>query len=335
MTVKKKDMDGGRRFFGLLPNKPIITQEHSTYLNTIKILHKNYKEIDPRTITANNLVMKVKSLNQFAKTNKNNSFQPLLEQLKLQLIEIIKSSLDEFIRNKFIFDYTISFPDLLDKLLDQLKEFEKLLNLLKLLDKQFNLSFYNYQKQDFINKILGQYKDYIEKIFRKNPNISILQQLYQQVQDYIDKYSKFIKSMTNNRKININNQVPTIIETLNIISDRISTKISILSQNGNHISNEMKRRINLLYKNNININDNFINMQTELQKKYQKSPNYSLIELSKLAEIGSKINLINRISNKNNKNILLKDLRDTIIESKKSLEKYPEFQVYIQKIFPQ
>ena len=71
------------------------------------------------------------------------------------------------------------------------------------------------------------------------------------------------------------------------------------------------------------------------KKKYQNKPDYSLVELSKLAKIGSKINLINRISNKNNKNILLKDLRDTIIKSKNSLEKYSEFQEYIQRIFHQ
>ena len=73
----------------------------------------------------------------------------------------------------------------------------------------------------------------------------------------------------------------------------------------------------------------------ELQKKYQNKPDYSLVELSKLAKIGSKINLINRISNKNNKNILLKYLRVTIIKSKNSLEKYSEFQEYIQRIFHQ
>jgi len=335
MTGKKKNMDGGR-LFGLLQNKPIITQAHNTYLNTIRILHKNYENINPRTITVNNLNTKVKSFNKFAKTNKNNGFQPLLEQLKLQLIEKIKLSLHEFIRNKFIFDYNIPFAKLLDQLLDQLKEFEKLLNLLKLLDKQYDFSIYNYQIQDFINKILGQYEDYYEKIFRTNPNINILQQLYQQVQDYITKYSEFIESMTNNRKRN--NPIYTIIERLNNISDRISIKISILSSsiNESNISNSMKRRINQLYDANKNQKEiNYNRILKTLHEKYKNtSYKYNLKELTELAKIESKIKSINRISNENNKYIMLKDLRKTIKSLNNSLNKYDEFKEYKRLIIP-
>jgi len=309
MAQKKKDMDGGR-LFGILSNKPKFIEQHNTYLNTIKNLNKSYQKINPKTISVNNLNTKVKLLNQFAKLIKNNiNLQSSLEQLKLQLIEKIKLSLNEFIHTKFILDYTLTIPELLDQLLDQLKEFEKLLNQLKLLDNQSNLAYYNAQIQSYIDEILGKYEEYFEEVFRGNPNIETLKKLHQQVQDYINKYSKFIESMTNNRKINRNNPVYTIIETLNIISDRISIKISILSsQNGNHISNEMKRRINLLYKKNENIHNNLKTMQYELYKIYQQ--NYKIPELKKLAEIISKIQLISRISNKNNKNILLRELRD-------------------------
>jgi hypothetical protein len=337
MAGKKKSMDGGK-LFGLLSNKPIFHQEYNTHLKTIKNFSKTYKTIDPSKISVNNLNTKVKLLNRFGKTiEKYNSFQPLLEQLKLQLIEKIELSLREFISTKFIHDHTILFPELLDNLLHQLKEFEKLLNLLRLLDNQSNLSNYSVLKESFIDKILINYEKYIEQIFYNNPTIDILQQLLQQVQKYIRLYTEFIESMTNNRKIN--NPISKIIDKLNILSNQIFIKIELLlskgtNNTGNHLSNEMKRRINLLYKNNINISDNFIRMQNELQKKYQNKPNYSLVELSKLAKIGSKINLINRISNKNNKNILLKDLRDTIIKSKNSLEKYPEFQEYEKLIIP-
>ncbi len=335
MTGKKKNMDGGR-LFGLLPNKPIITQAHNTYLNTIKILHKNYENIDPRTITVNNLVMKVKSLNKFAKKNKNNSIQSLFEQLKLQLIKKIELSLREFIHNKFMFDYTIPFPELLDQLFNQLKEFEKLLNLLKLLDNHSDLNIYNVNEQNFINNFLFEYEKIIEEIFRRNPNISILQQLYQQVQDYITKYSDFIKSMNNNRKRN--NPIYEIIERLNNISDIISIKISILSKsiNGNPLTNSMKRRIKRLYDaNKHQIQENYNSKFSNLHRKYT-SYEYNLKELIELAKIESKIKSISRISNKNknNKYIMLKDLRKTIEGLKNSLSKYEEFQEYESLIIP-
>ena len=335
MTVKKKNMDGGR-LFGLLPNKPIITQEHNTYLYTIKNLSKKYKTIDPRTITVNNLNTKVKSFNEFTNKIKNNSFQPLLEQLKLQLIKKIELSLHEFIQNKFIFDYTIPFPELLDQLFNQLKEFEKLLNQLKLLDKQYDLNIYNVNEQNFINNFLGKYEDYFEEIFRRNPNIDILQQLYQQVQDYITKYSGFIESMTKNRKRD--NPIYKIIERLNDISDIISIKISILSpsKNGNNLTNSMKRRIKKLYDANIHqIHENYSSKLHTLHRKYTSSE-YNLRELIELAKIESKIKSIKRISNmnKNNKYIMLKDLRKTIEELKNSLSKYEEFQEYESLIIP-
>ena len=286
MAVKKKDMDEGRGILEIFSKNQKFNQEHNTYLNTIKNLSQAYKSIDPK-ISLNNLNTKVKSFIKFAKLIKNNnSFQPLLEQLKLQLIEKIKLSLNEFIHTKFILDYTLTIPELLYQLLDQLKEFEefdKLLNQLKLLDNQSNLAYYNNQIQSYINIILGKYKEYVENVFIRNPNIIVLEELYNQVQNYINKYSEFIKSMTNNRKRSINNLFHTIIETLNIISDRISTKKSIISLNANHISNEMKRRINLLYEKNENIHNNLQTMQYELYKKYQQ--NYKIPELKKLSEI--------------------------------------------------
>jgi hypothetical protein len=338
MARKKKNMDGGR-LFGLLPNKPIITQEHSTYLNTINKLNQIYKNIDPTKISVNNLYMKVKSLRKFSNTikNKNNSFQPLLEKLKLQLIEKIKLSVNNFIHYKTSYDYTIPFDKLLDQLLDQLKEFEKLLNQLKLLDNQFNLSFYNPDEQSFIEKILGKYEDYIEQIFRENPNIDILGQLSQQVQKYIRLYTEFIESMTNNRKMT--NPIYEIIRRLKIIFDKISIKNKLLSGqgtniNGNQISNEMKRRINLLYDaaNRNHKRNNYQSILHKLHVEYQKNPNkYNLQELSILADIGSKIESISRMRNGNNKKILLIDLGKTIKNSKKILGEYPEFKEYERK----
>lgn len=334
MAQKKKTMDGGR-LFGLLPKKPIITQEHSTYLNTINKLNQIYKNIDPSKISVNNLNMKVKSLRKFSNTikNKNNSFQPLLEKLKLQLIEKIKLSVNNFIHYKTSYDYTIPFDKLLDQLLDQLKEFEKLLNQLKILDKQFNLSNYNYQIQDFINKILGKYEDYFEEIFRRNLNIEILKQLYKQVQNYIREYSEFIESMTNNRKRN--NPIYEIIRRLKIIFDKISIKNKLLRSqgtniNGNQLSNEMIKRIKLLYNTNkYQKSINYNRILGILHDKYKNNPReYNLKELSILAEIGSKIESISRMRNRNNKNILFKDLREKIIQLKSSLNKYPEFQEY-------
>ena len=122
MAVKKKDMDEGRGILEIFSKNQKFNQEHNTYLNTIKNLSQAYKSIDPK-ISLNNLNTKVKSFIKFAKLIKNNnSFQPLLEQLKLQLIEKIKLSLNEFIHTKFILDYTLTIPELLYQLLDQLKE---------------------------------------------------------------------------------------------------------------------------------------------------------------------------------------------------------------------
>ena len=328
-------MDGGR-LFGLLPNKPIFHQEYNTHLKTIKNLSKRYNSIDPSKISVNNLNTKVKSFNKFTNKIKNNSFQPLLEQLKLQLIEKIKLSLQEYISTKFIYDYTIPFPELLDQLLDKLKEFDKLLNLLKLLDNQSDLSYYNYNIESFLYVILGKYEDYFEEIFRRNPNISIsiLQQLNQQVQNYIREYSEFIESMTNNRKRN--NPIYELIKRLKNISDKISIKISFLSQNGNHLSNEMKRRRNMLY-DKYKSGENYNRILFSLLNKYKNNPpDYNSKKLDELAKIGSKIESISRISNmnKNDKKIMLKDLRETIIRLKNSLGNYPEFQEYESTIIP-
>jgi len=330
MTVKKKDMDGGR-LFGL-PKRPIITPEHNNNLISVKNLYKEYNKINPDTISVNNLNIKVKSFNNLKKTKKNNSFQPLLEELKLQLIEKIKLSLNGFIKNKFSYDNTIPFPELLDKLLDKLKEFEKLLNLLKLLDNQFNLNSYITNKQIIINKFLREYEYYIEQILRNNPNIETLKELYNQVQKYIREYSEFNK----------NNPIYRIIERLNNISDRILIKISILSSNINksNLTNAIKRRINLLYdtnKNNKGMNYNSI--LRSLHDKYKNNPDkYNLKKLTELAEIGSKIQSISRISNmkynKYNKNIMHKDLRETIERLNKSLNKYEEFKKYKNIIIP-
>jgi len=216
--------------------------------------------------------------------------------------------------------------------LNRLNEFYKLLNLLKLLDNQFNLSVYNPSESSFINKILRQYEEHIQSILYSNHNINILEQLYQEVQNYITEYSEFIESMTNNRKRN--NPISEIIHRLKSISDQISIKISILPSNinGYQLSNAMKRRRNLLYDTNkYQKRINYNNTLRILHGRYQENPNdYNLKELSSLAEIGSKIKSISRISsmNKNNKNILLRDLRETIKRLKNSLNKYPEFQEY-------
>jgi hypothetical protein len=334
MAGKKKDMDGGRLF----STKPIITQKHNVYLNTIRELYKIYENIDP-TIPVNNLNMKVRSHNKFANKIINNKFfQPLLEELKLQLIEKTKLSLHEFIRAKFVHD-TIDFAELLNRL----KEFYKLLNLLKSLNNESDLSVYNPFESNFIKKILRQYEVHIQLILSRNPNIDRLELLNQEVQNYIREYSEFIRSATNNRKRN--NSISEIIHRLNIISDQISIKISILSSNTNRnqLSNAMKRRIKLLY--DTNKSQKYINYSTILRNlhgRYQKNQRYfNFTELRNLAEIRSKIESISRISsmNKNNKNILLRDLRETIIRLKNSLSKYPdefqEYEKYIESISAQ
>ena len=336
MAGKKKDMDGGR-LFGFFKKKPSdniqVLNKSNIYLNQIKKLGQTYQNINPKNISVNNLNTKVRLFTQFLKNYTINEHQFLLEEVKKILIEKIILSLTEFISSKFVFD-TIEFSELLDRL----KEFEKLLNQLKLLDidNQFKLSFYNQSIQDFINKILGKYEDYFEEIFRRNLNISILQQLNQQVRDYITKYSEFIESMTNNRKRN--NPIYEIIRRLKIIFDKISIKIQLLSgqginNTGYHISNEMKRRIILLYNNNkYQKQINFNSIRDELHVEYQKNTReYNLKELSILADIGSKIESIKRMRNSNNKKILLIDLGKTIKNSKNLLGEYPEFQEYERK----
>ena len=284
MAGKKKDMDGGLLFeyFTKTPTDTIqVLNKSNAYLNTIRELEKSYSKIDSNKISVNNLNTKVKSLSIFSQKIKNKEeLMPLLDAVKKILIKKIELSLT----SKFVFDYTIPPSKLLDNLLHQLKEFEKLLNQLKLLDNQFNLS-YSTSKESFIENILGKYEDYIEQIFRENPNIDILGQLSQQVQEYIRLYSEFIKSMTNNRKMT--NPISKILQRLNILSDRISIKIQLLSGqgtniNGNHISNEMKRRINLLYDANRNKKSiNYNSILTNLHVEYQNNPRkYNLKELS-------------------------------------------------------
>jgi len=332
MAGKKKDMNGGKFFNNPFrrksPDVPLLT---NVYLNQIKNLASSYEKIQPRTISVNNLNTKVKSLNKFAESIKNkNGLMPLLDHVKLILIEKIKLSISEFISSRFTWA-NIEFPELLG----QLQEFEKLLNQLKLLDDQFDLSLYNPYKQGFIDRILDKYENYIQSILFGKPNINILQQLYQEVQNYIREYSEFIESITNNKKRN--NPIYEIINRLNNISDQISTKISRLSSNikGYHQSNSMKRIINLLYDTNkyqkgINYNSIFRN----LLNKYKNNNDYSLKKISSLAEIRSTIESITRMPNSNNKNILLNDLREKIIQSKKSLGNYSEFQEYERIIIP-
>ena len=219
----------------------------------------------------------------------------------------------------------------------QLKEFEKLLNLLRLLDNQIDISEYNSPIESFMNKIFRAYEDYIENIFRNNPTINKLQKLFEEVQKYIRLYTEFIESMTNNRKMT--NPIYEIIQKLNILSDRISIKIQLLSDEGTNInrkqlSNEMKRRIKLLYDaNSYKKGENFNRIRMDLHNKYQSEPHtYNLRELSFLADIESKIESISRMRNRNNKNILLRDLRETIERLKESLKNYPEFKKYEELI---
>jgi hypothetical protein len=338
MAGKKKSMDGGK-FFELLGKKPKITEDHNKYLKEIKQLSQIYNKINESKISVNNLNSKVKSFTEFSKKNTINEHQTFLETLKLQLIEKIKLSLSNFISTKFIYDTTIPPSELLDNLLHQLKEFEKLLNLLRLLDNQIDISEYNWSIESFMNNIFRAYENYIENIFRNNPTINTLQKLFEQVQKYIRLYTEFIESMTNNRKIN--NPIYEIIQRLNILSDHISIKIQLLSDqgtniNGNQISNEMKRRIKRLYNaNSYKKGENFNRIRMDLHKKYQNELHkYNLRELSILADIESKIESISRMQNGNNKNILLRDLRETIkqlkesLKNNKSLNKYPEFKEY-------
>lgn len=332
MSGKKKNMDGGKFFNNLFRRKshvvPLLT---NTYLNQIKNLASSYEKIQPKTISVNNLNTKVKLLNKFAESIKNkNGFMPLLDQVKLILIEKIKLSISEFISSRFTLA-NIEFPELLG----QLQEFEKLLNQLKLLDDQFDLSVYNSHKKVFIDRILGKYENNIQSILFGKPNINLLQKLYQEVQIYIREYSEFIESMTNNKKRN--NPIYEIINRLNHISDQISTKISRLSPNinGYNQSNSMKRIIKQLHNNNeYKKGINYNSILRTLHDKYKNNSYYNLKKLSSLAEIRSTIESITRMPNSNNKNILLNDLRKTIKQSKNLLGNYSEFQEYERIMIP-
>jgi len=85
MTVKKKDMDGGR-FFGLLPNKPSDTiqvlNKSNIYMKQIKNLEKKYQNIKPKNISVNNLNAKVRLFTQFSKINNIPEHHFLLEEVK-------------------------------------------------------------------------------------------------------------------------------------------------------------------------------------------------------------------------------------------------------------
>jgi len=341
MTGKKKSMDGGRSLINRLFKRPTtdttqVLNNSNKYLIEIKNLVKIYNSTKEKyinineKISVNNLNKKVRLFTDLSSRNKLTEHEFLLKEVEKNLIEIIikrLKSLNDFILTELV--YNIDFL----QLLDILKEFEKLLNLLKLLNQSKNFSIFNVNENSFINEILRKYEKYIEDILYKNPRIDILKQLLQQVQKYIRLYTEFIDSMTNNRKIN--NPISKIIDKFNILSDQISIKIELLHSQGTNnaeyqVTNAMKRRINLLYDANrsqkgINYNSILGNLHGEYQNKTHE---YNLTELSSLADIGSKIESIKRMRNSNNKKILLRDLRETIKQLKNSLNKYPKFQEY-------
>lgn len=211
MAGKKKSMDGGNvfDFLKLKSSSNIETKNSNTYLSIIKGL------ADSKKNSVNQLNINVKYFNKISRNNKRNEHKPLLEQVKLILIEKIILSISEFIQSKFTHS-TINFSELLG----QLQEFEKLLNLLKLLDKKFDLSFYNPHKKTFINSILSNYEYYIQSILHGNPNTNILQRLNQEVQNYISEYSQFVANIANKR--GTNNSINTIIRRLTDLSNEIS-----------------------------------------------------------------------------------------------------------------
>ena len=327
MAGKKKDMKGG---LSLSQKKPVIN-EPNINLIIIKKLAKTYQKINPSNILVNNLNVKVKSLNKFSKNIKNNEHLiPLLVEVKKILKDKILESIEEFKNSKILYS-NINFSELLDRL----KEFEKLLNQLKLLDNQFDLSFYSPDKQNLIQKTFIKYEKYIQNILYRNPNTNLLQELKQEVQNYIKEYSEFIESMTNNRKIN--NPIYELINSLKTLSDEISIKI--YSSSSNRTLNNTTKKLNqetinrLSNYNSYQKSINYNRILGNLHDKYKSNSQYSLTKLINLAHIGSTFESINRMPNGSNKNILLEELRKKIKQSKNSLNKYSEFQEY-EKMIP-
>jgi hypothetical protein len=66
----------------------------------------------------------------------------------------------------------------------------------------------------------------------------------------------------------------------------------------------------------------------QLSNRYKHNKNFNFAELNRLASIGASILSIKEMPNGEPKKILLNALRETIKQSKNSLNKYPEFQEY-------
>jgi hypothetical protein len=127
----------------------------------------------------------------------------------------------------------------------------------------------------------------------------------------IRSFEKFIKKYENNPVL----QEPEIQKLISSISNNAQESINKKIETFKSMNNEQK-------------NANYNLILKKLQDTYRNQPIlYNVAKLTRLANIGSRIESINRIKTNNKKN-LLKALKNTIKQKEISLGEYPEFQKY-------
>jgi len=226
MAGKKKSMKGGE-ILGI--QSPIVINDSNAYLKTIKNLSNSYQQINPNKISASNLNTKVISLIKFSNIIKKKNRQellPLLDQLKLILIQKLFEKLEKYNR---IFEEN---PNLYNfsELLIILQDFEKLSDqIISLGGERNRIDSVKIRKNQFIAAMLDKYEKEILSRLQTNHNSQTLQRLSQEVLDYINKYSQFVVSITT--KGGTNNSINSIIKRLSELSEKISRR-NIPNQTG-------------------------------------------------------------------------------------------------------
>ena len=245
MAGKKKTMDGGINFMNLqrpslVVNKSIIKSDPNQNLFNIKKFYSSFQKINPE-ININKLNKDVKDFIDLLKRNKINEHKYLLEEVKKKLIEKIYDKLTPLYEdiNSLSNNNNIN----MSRLIEKLKKFNILSNLLKLLDlshNEYNEGFkerFNRFKEkipglkyNIIKKFLNSYilrtgKKVFTKVFTKD--ITSLQKLKSEAQNYIDEYSNFYKNINKNNSYFLKNVIDPLLE----LSKEISDKIELLSRN--------------------------------------------------------------------------------------------------------
>ncbi len=139
---------------------------------------------------------------------------------------------------------------------------------------------------------------------------------FEQKKQKIKTFQKFIEKYENNPFL----QEPEIQNLISSISNNAQESIYEKIERFKSMNSKQK-------------NANYSRILQELKDTYRYKPEYyNLAKLSRLASIGSSIESINRIKNSNNKNILVRALKNTIQQRQNSLKEYPEFEQYKSKI---